>query len=891
MARRLGTPLDAGTRDDIDRIVKHAGRMARLADRSGATPDDVKGAAERLRRRLTAAPDEDRSVGGLLQDEILKRKIRPIAVELWATRILCVNDFDREAGRDEIFIGAIAHDIYNNRDTLKSPVKVGEFGKKERGKPTDIPDVKLAEIPVGPGLWRDSLYFATIYLGEKDFGGMKKYMEKNGLSSKQFFEITTAMYLTSVSSLLGVSIATDGGLASRGLLTGLATGAAPLLIPGYGLVSGIAAAIVEGVVGAVVHAVADDMFPPIVVPYHLYVPAGGSLEGLNTTGTAKFRFLQEKRRGSNEVAYDVAYEWRVRTAPASDADFVITPATEAKTEPEATRNLDKIEHIVVVMLENRSFDQMCGFLKHERKRPDFVERTDFLISNPLIKADVDREPYFGSDGKPILDGIPDGKIEIRPHPLAETFLEMDGGHSILHAARQVFGDVLGNQGDVAGKFDPHWPEGNSAPENPNAVYGFLEERMKGFVRDAFIRCHGLGELGGLTRDEFVERIGRVMGYHPAVHVPTFDLFATEFCVCTRWFSSFPGNTWVNRTIAMTGSPARAIVAPRDARGAVGKHVEHVHWIVDNQMPFDERSFFHTLDEHTYKGQPIRWACYAQDFPSLLCIDASYASELKNRVSGQPNRLRPIGRFFEDAQNGTLPHVSWVDPNFMDVGEMKDNLFGWNPRGEWDQRFLDTEAANDDHPPIDVAHGQAFVMAILRALMKSPQWNKTMLIVTYDEHGGFFDHVEPPENPDWESESPAFTHLGLRVPAFVVSPWVERQLVSATPFDHTSIIKTILTKFCRGADGKIPEVSKRVNRAQHLGGLLNGKQPRFANTSTRGASMSSLADGLSAVLSVRAQVDAERQKRERQQGVRRPPTELQQQLHEGRRAVLERVFKR
>jgi phospholipase C len=886
MLKRTNRLVDAETQSDIDVVVKQAARLAQA--KGGATSSEVKAAAERLRRRLQGAKGPDHSVGGLLQDEVLKRKIRPVAVELWATQITCINDFDREWGRDEIYIGAITHDIYNNRDSMKNPQKVGEFGKKKKknvdmtlvGQPSTI-NIKLGELPIGPGLWRDSLYFATVYLGEKDFGGMQKFMDKNGLSSKQFFELTLAMYMTSVTSLLGMSIAADGGLNWSGLLGGFATGVAPTLIPGASLPAGaVTAAIGEAIVGAVVHAVADEMFPPIVVPYHLYVPAGGSLDDLNGSGAAQFRYKQEKRTGNNMVAYDVVYEWRVRTALANDADYVIAPATEAKP-PEgeaAIKNLDKIENIVVVMLENRSFDQMLGFLKYERKRPDFVGAKDAGISNTLFKEDVDVLGYKGRDGKALLAA----SEVIKPHPLPETFLEMDGGHSILHVARQVFGDVLPNEPGIGAQFDPHWPENDAFPVSDTAKY--LPEKMQGFARDALLRCHSLGELGGLSKEEFIERVGRVMGYHPAVHVPTYDLFATEFGVCKCWYSSFPGNTWVNRTIAMTGSAAKAIVRPKDSPklADTDPHFDHLHWIVDNQMPFDERSFFQTLDAHTYKGKPIQWACYAQDVPSLLCIDASYASELKNRAQGAPNRLRPIGKFFDDAEKGTLPHVSWVDPNFMDVGEMKDNLFGWNPRGEWEQAFIDTEAANDDHPPIDVAHGQAFLMAVMRALMKSPQWTKTMLIVTYDEHGGFFDHMPPPPN-EAKHESPAFTSLGARVPAFVVSPWVERQLVSETPFDHTSIIKTIFMKFCREA---IASSSERVKAAHHLGCMLNAKTARFADNTTRGASMTALADGLGAMLSIRGKLD-----REKQKGVRRPPTELQEQLHLGRRTILQRVFKR
>jgi phospholipase C len=904
METRFGNLIDAETQRNIDLVVREAGRMVRLPDHSGAPTPEGKRAGERLREQLKGLRGPDMSVGALLNDEVKTRKIRPVAVELWATKITCVRDFDREVGRDEIFVGAVAHDIYNNRDTLVNPVKVGEFGgKKDRKKTFPIKAIKLAAIPVEAGMWRDSLYFATVYLGEKDFGGMKKYMEKSGLSSQQFIELTTAAYCGSLASLLGVSITAEMGVSKgglgRGLLAGLAVGLGPMFSAAAfaGMTTAgraLAAGIAEAVIGAVVHAVADDMFPPQAVPLHLFVPPGGAIETVHAVTPIPFRFTQEKRTGNNLVQYDLHCEWRVKTAPATDADLVIVKPTEAKTEPAATRNLDKIENIVVVMLENRSFDQMLGFLTMDRRRQDFDDGLSGDHSNTLFKSDVTNALGPEPD-RPLQLLVPAADVEIKPEQLADTLLEEDPIHSTQAVARQVFGQILPDVGGVAAKFDPHWPAGKDdfpdKTDADNQSIKYLDTQMKGFVRDRLVTLAARGKID--PKKAVDKQVKDVMGYHTAEHLPAYDLFATEFAVCDRWFSSFPGNTWVNRTIALTGSPARQTDVDKDARKAAGVHQDHVHWIVDNQMPFNERSFFRTLDANQYKGKAIEWAFYSQDVPSLLCIDGGYASELKNRVAGSPNRLRTIGRFFKDAEDGKLPHVAWVDPNFMDVGEMRDNLFGWNPPDERASGVvdLDYDKANDDHPPIDVSHGQSFVLAIVRSLMKSPQWSKTMLIVTYDEHGGFHDHIPPPPNPAFETppnpafESPAFSRLGARVPAFVVSPWVDRQLVSHRQFDHTAIIKTILTKFCRDGQGRIPPVSKRVDMADHLGWLLNAKAPRFVANSTRGASMSNFAEGLATVMKVRREND-----KIRQRGVKRDPTELQQQMHEGRREVLGRIAK-
>ena len=125
-----------------------------------------------------------------------------------------------------------------------------------------------------------------------------------------------------------------------------------------------------------------------------------------------------------------------------------------------------------------------------------------------------------------------------------------------------------------------------------------------------------------------------------------------------------------------------------------------------------------------------------------------------------------------------------------------------------------------------------------ALVKSPLWSKTLFVCTYDEHGGFYDHVSPPELAPNAIDLPpqatlqeqlalheAYQYYRVRVPALVISPWVKRRSVPSIVFDHTSIIKTILLKFCRDVNGNIPHLSNRVDRANHLGGLLTEPFPR------------------------------------------------------------------
>ena len=149
-------------------------------------------------------------------------------------------------------------------------------------------------------------------------------------------------------------------------------------------------------------------------------------------------------------------------------------------------------------------------------------------------------------------------------------------------------------------------------------------------------------------------------------------------------------------------------------------------------------------------------------------------------------------FEKAAIDGNLPDVTWIEPDYIEV-----------PPG------------NDDHAPANMKDGQILVEKIVRALVKSPQWAKTLLIITYDEHGGFYDHVTPPPNDPPLGDSRRT--MGPRVPAFVISPLVEPGSVFHDRFDHTSIGATILRRFC---GRNPPKVSERMDKARDLRKVLN-----------------------------------------------------------------------
>lgn len=153
------------------------------------------------------------------------------------------------------------------------------------------------------------------------------------------------------------------------------------------------------------------------------------------------------------------------------------------------------------------------------------------------------------------------------------------------------------------------------------------------------------------------------------------------------------------------------------------------------------------DRLTEKG--VEWKYYYTDLPFLLLLGGGVITP------ATPN-------FFDDAKNGTLPPVSVIDPGF---------------------------ALNDDHPPHHPLLGQQLISAIYQALATSPQWERILFVITYDEHGGFFDHVAPPTTAD-DRAAEGFDQLGFRVPTMLIGPYVKTGHVSSVQYDHTSVLKHI-----------------------------------------------------------------------------------------------------
>ncbi|MGO9220141.1 MAG: alkaline phosphatase family protein [Streptosporangiaceae bacterium] len=279
-----------------------------------------------------------------------------------------------------------------------------------------------------------------------------------------------------------------------------------------------------------------------------------------------------------------------------------------------------------------------------------------------------------------------------------------------------------------------------------------------------------------------------------------------------------------------------------------------------------RSFVRHLD-----AGDISWRWYSFDPGTLRLADVRYRLGHHDRFgyfskTGLPWKTvfditcnPKIPSFLEDAAAGTLRSVSWIDPAFTN----------FNPLGF---------PVNDDHPMADIKDGQDLVLAVYDALASSPQWDRSLLVVVYDENGGFYDHVPPPQADDDDPEM--FGRYGVRVPAIIVSPWIEPRTVSHTMFDHTSIIKTILSRFCpQGPETDAVGRRKASQAGPALSRLADRPgQPSRGSANPRHATARPAAGCPSAGGHSQGRPDRNRAARDRSGRIRRPSAQRPAEKH-------------
>lgn len=270
--------------------------------------------------------------------------------------------------------------------------------------------------------------------------------------------------------------------------------------------------------------------------------------------------------------------------------------------------------------------------------------------------------------------------------------------------------------------------------------------------DAAHAQHNGGKNDGFVKAHAGSSQHEVMGYHDRSQIPLYYWLADHFAVCERWFSSVMGPTWPNRFyLHATTSKGKKDNAPLFS-------APETIWDALKAKDLSAKNYAAGIATFFVGG-----------FPGKV-------------LAGNPSA--PISQFFEAARSGSLPSFSMIDPDYQ---------------------------ASDDHPDHDIQRGQAFVASVYKALADGPAWSKTLLIVTYDENGGFFDHVAPPQTVDDNAE---LAQLGFRVPAFVIGPMVKKGYVCKTQLEHSSVAATLKTRW------GVKSLSKRMDATNDISDCID-----------------------------------------------------------------------
>ena len=354
-------------------------------------------------------------------------------------------------------------------------------------------------------------------------------------------------------------------------------------------------------------------------------------------------------------------------------------------------------------------------------------------------------------------------------------------------------------------FDGPGPATNS---NPGAVHMAAEIGAFPFTTTAQARnvsqswkaTHA--QVDGGAMDGFVRSVGAVepMGYYTPEVLPFACSLASTFTLANRWFCSVPGPTYPNRRFLLAGT-------------AYGGTVTGPSTLLDAPPPHG--TIFDSLSDHH-----INWCNYFTDVPMTSVIPSIVLKHARHHV--------PISRFFHDCQAGTLPPVSFVDPGVGVVSSIASALAAL-PFPVKDiltllgASFRDATPGETEEDPQDMYDGEAWAHRVIEAVLQSPAWPRTLLIYTYDEHGGYYDHVAPPRAIPPDAIAPrlspgdpagAYDMYGPRVPAVVVSPYARPGGVTDQLHDHTSVLATIQAKW------NLPALTLRDANAHHVMDFLD-----------------------------------------------------------------------
>ena len=403
---------------------------------------------------------------------------------------------------------------------------------------------------------------------------------------------------------------------------------------------------------------------------------------------------------------------------------------------------DPIKHVVVLMLENRSFDHMLGGMTK---------------IDPTVEGIRQNQPSSNT--------APNGTI-VRQQPIAEWTVRRDPDHTLNGTLEQI-----------------------GSPANP----------MSGFLKSYVARYP----------DASNAELHQVMAYFPFGDSPKEDSLpvlhglARNFAVCDHWFASMPGPTWQNRFFAHSGT-------------SLG-HTE----MPSKLNPLAMRLYYQDTIFDRLSDADIDWTIFHDGIPQSIVLTQLLTRFLTFRgYDGMDDFLEMAA-----GDHSEFPQYVFIEPRYLGATE------------------------NDQHPPVDVRHGETLLASVYNAIRANESlWNSTLLIVTYDEHGGFFDHASPPQTvaPDDYTAHWTFDRLGVRVPTILVSPWIKKGVIK-TVFDHTSLLRYLCDKWGLEPLGQRMQASAGNKRANSFADELTTlSSPRTDTPERLTAKAPPLTRGLRAV---------------------------------------------
>ena len=426
------------------------------------------------------------------------------------------------------------------------------------------------------------------------------------------------------------------------------------------------------------------------------------------------------------------------------------------------------------MLENRSFDNLLGWLYNDEK-PLHNQQFEGLTKdlwNPLDNIDSDGIPFvekvmIEKNGQPKKN-----RGEIVPNPVDFTLPNPDPGEGFKDTNHQLYLKY-----DVAQQYAP-----------PAINMGFVQNYQNAMLYGAF----SFGDDPTNPRS--------IMKCYTPEQTPVLSELARSFAVCDHYHCSVPSQTIPNRDFV-------------HAATSTG-HVNN-----NPVAQCDAKTIFNQIQDAIDGGrEDLSWGIFGNnDFASAKDEDGKFGGDhfsLTRLIMKQlhdskyDSNFGTLTDFESKCKDGKLPSYSFLEPNYGGEGQ------------------------NDQHPPTDIRAGEKLIADIYNMIKSSPVFDKTMFIITYDEHGGTYDHVPPPngaKNP-CEDGQPGqdgflFNRFGVRVPCVVINPYIKKGLIARpngyTPFDHSSIIKTVQN--CFNLEGSLTERDKAAPDFSCLLELKNARK--------------------------------------------------------------------